>query len=253
MWTDVTNLKVTELNSTSADILIGFYPYYHKNENFGNAIAHAYAPGRSDRSGDIHMSADDSYSAFSVHGREFKMHCLFKVVCLSMCLCLLACLSVCMSVCVSFRGVSLSVCCVQWRAEAVGCPGPTTFLDALENIFYSSRKISDDLFYQLSNFRTTRSLDALCRAASCPGNDIFLFIFCHLPTFFTQNWPFGYPQGGCPGRRTVRTPSTRHWLCPSICLSACMSACMFIYAYMFICLFVCLCLSGCLFCLSTHI
>src|SRR6218665_444990 len=24
----------------------------------------------------------------------------------------------------------------QWRAEAVGCPGPTRFLDALENIFY---------------------------------------------------------------------------------------------------------------------
>jgi len=34
----------------------------------------------------------------------------------------------------------------QWRAEAVGCPVPTRFLDALENIFYSSRKISDNLF-----------------------------------------------------------------------------------------------------------
>ena len=34
----------------------------------------------------------------------------------------------------------------QWRAEAVGCLVPTRFLDALENIFYSSRKISDNLF-----------------------------------------------------------------------------------------------------------
>src|SRR6218665_1907441 len=35
----------------------------------------------------------------------------------------------------------------QWRAEAAECPGPRRFLDALENIFYSSRKISDNLFY----------------------------------------------------------------------------------------------------------
>jgi len=35
---------------------------------------------------------------------------------------------------------------IQWRAEAVGCPGPTRFLDAIEHILYSSRKISDDLF-----------------------------------------------------------------------------------------------------------
>ena len=35
---------------------------------------------------------------------------------------------------------------IQWRAEAVGCPGQTRFLDALENTLYSSRKISDDLF-----------------------------------------------------------------------------------------------------------
>ena len=73
----------------------------------------------------------------------------------------------------------------QWRAEAVGCPGPTRFLDALENILYSSRKISDDLLlvvhlnfalfsHQLSNFMRIRSLNAP-RAASCPGNDIFNF------------------------------------------------------------------------------
>src|SRR6218665_1069682 len=211
MWTDVINLKVTELNSTSADILIGFYPYYHNNENFGISVAHAYAPGRSERSGDIHMRADDPFSAFSVHGREFKMHCLFKIVCLSMCLCLLAYLSVCMSVCVSFRGVSLSVCCVQWRAEAVGCPGPTRFLDALENIFYSSRKISDDVFYQLSNFRTIRFLDSPSRAASCFGNDIFLFIFCNLPTFLHKLAPW-MPPGWMPGAVAPSAPpSARHW------------------------------------------
>src|SRR6218665_3607809 len=109
--------------------------------------------------------------------------------------CLSVCVYVCMSVCMSFRGVSLLVYCVQWRAEAVGCPGPTRFLDALENIFYSSRKISDDLFYQLSNFRTTRSLNAPSRAASCPGNDIFLFIFCHLPTFFYIKLALWIPPG----------------------------------------------------------
>jgi len=26
---------------------------------------------------------------------------------------------------------------LQWRAEAVGCPGPTRFFDALGNILYS--------------------------------------------------------------------------------------------------------------------
>src|SRR6218665_2615012 len=47
----------------------------------------------------------------------------------------------------------LCYCANQWRAEAVGCPGPTRFVDALDffsnksltNIFYSSREISDDL------------------------------------------------------------------------------------------------------------
>src|SRR6218665_3267794 len=99
----------------------------------------------------------------------------------------------------------------QWRAEAVGCPGPTRFLDALKNIFYSSRKISDDLFYQLSNFRTIRSLDAPSHAASCLGNDNFLFIFCHLPTFFYKNWPLGCPPGSMPGAvAPSATPSARH-------------------------------------------
>src|SRR6218665_1104 len=88
-------LKVTEYNSTKADILIGFYPSKHF---INDAIAHASGPGLISANGDIHIRADYSYSAFSSQGREFKMHGLFKVVCLSMCLCLLAYLSVCMSV-----------------------------------------------------------------------------------------------------------------------------------------------------------
>ena len=49
----------------------------------------------------------------------------------------------CIPVCPS---VSLSVC-LQWRAEGLGCPGPTTFLDARKSKKFSyinsSRKISD--------------------------------------------------------------------------------------------------------------
>src|SRR6218665_729435 len=247
MWTDVINLKVTELNSTSADILIGFYPYYHKNENFGNAIAHAYAPGRSERSGDIHMRADDPFSAFSVHGREFKMHCLFKVVCLSMCLCLLAYLSVCMSVCVSFRGVSLSVCCVQWRAEAVGCPGPTRFLGALENIFYSSRKISDDLFFiscQISGQLVPLMPPAVLHHA--PVTTFFSSFFAICLHFLHKTGLLDTPQGGCPGRRTVRTPlhatgCVRLYVCLPVCLHVClyMPTCLLVCLSVYVCLGVC--------------
>src|SRR6218665_313392 len=98
---------------------------------------------------------------------------------------------------------------MQWRAEAVGCPGPTRLLDTLENIFYSSRKISDALFLSVVKFQDNSLPGCPSRAASCPGNDIFLFIFCHLPTFFfTKTGPLDAPQGGCPG------PSHRpHSLC----------------------------------------
>jgi len=104
MWTDVTNLKITEFNSTKADIVIGFYPVVHGrsalDEPFiGNEIAHSFEPGSYFLYGDIHLKYDVPYSAFSFQGREFKIHGLLKVVCLSMCLCLLAYLTVCMSVC----------------------------------------------------------------------------------------------------------------------------------------------------------
>src|SRR6218665_2380508 len=96
---------------------------------------------------------------------------------------------------------SINLHFVQWRAEAVGCPGPTRFFDALENIFYSSRKISDEIClvvhplfsHQLSNFTRIRSLDAPTSAASCPGNDIFLLLVWSFTYIFLENWPVGCP------------------------------------------------------------
>src|SRR6218665_2953058 len=96
--------------------------------------------------------------------------------------------------------------------------GPTRFLDALENMFYSSRKISDNLFYlvtyqNLSLFRISCQLSRKFApwmpppsAASCSSNDTFLFFSCHLPTFFTKTAPLDAPQVDARGRRTVRTP-----------------------------------------------
>src|SRR6218665_1468666 len=107
--------------------------------------------------------------------------------------------------------------CSGVRAEAIGCPGPTRFLDALENIFYSSRKlflvISSKFLTcspKLSNFTKIRSLDAPPpSASSCPSNYIFLFFFVIYIPFFKENWPLGCPHAGwMPG--AVRTPSARH-------------------------------------------
>ena len=70
MWTDVMNLKVTEFNSTSADILIGFYPTKHYDETFtASNLAHAFIPGLNNIDGDIHIKADRPFSAFSSEGR----------------------------------------------------------------------------------------------------------------------------------------------------------------------------------------
>jgi len=134
---------------------------------------------------------------------------------------------------------------LQWRAEAVGRPGPMRFLDALErnifNIFYSSRKISTFLatflFFSRSpnfairllkflttffliiypNFALFRISCQISRkftnwmpppsAASCPGNDIFLFSFCHLPTFILRKLALGCPPGWIP---VAVAPSARH-------------------------------------------
>src|SRR6218665_1384120 len=111
MWTDVMNLKVTEFNSTSADIMIGFYPINDREAAFlDTEIANAFPPGGAAANGDIYIKADVPYSAFSLQGREFKIRGLLKVVCLSMCLCLLAYLTVCMSVCMCVCLWCSSVC-----------------------------------------------------------------------------------------------------------------------------------------------
>ena len=90
-------------------------------------------------------------------------------------------------------------------------PGANEVLGCPRKYFLFARKISDDLFYQLSNFRTIRSLDAPSRAASCPGNDIFLFIFAIYLLFLQKLAPWMPPRVDARGRRTVRTPSARHW------------------------------------------
>src|SRR6218665_584215 len=46
-------------------------------------------------------------------------------------------------------------------------------------------------------------------AASCPGNDIFLFFFVIYLHFLRKLTPW-MPQGGRPGSRTVHIPSARH-------------------------------------------
>src|SRR6218665_1207458 len=95
----------------------------------------------------------------------------------------------------------------QWREEAVGCPGPTRFLDALENIFYSSRQISDDLFLSVVKFITIRSLEAPPVLHHAQVTTFSLHFFCHFPTFFfTKNDPLDAPRVDARGRRTVRTP-----------------------------------------------
>src|SRR6218665_1760947 len=81
------------------------------------------------------------------------------------------------------------------------------FFDALESIFYSSRKISDDLFLSVVKFHDNSLPGCPSCAASCPGNGIFLFIFAIYLHFFDKNWP----QGGCPGpSHRPHPPSARH-------------------------------------------
>src|SRR6218665_2497384 len=100
----------------------------------------------------------------------------------------------------------------QCREEAVGCPGQRGSWMPSKIFSIRPAKFLTTFFYQLSNFRTIRTLGAPSRAASCPGNDILLFVFCHLPTFFNKNWHLGYPPGWMPG--TVRPPLCKplwHW------------------------------------------
>ena len=97
MFTDVMNLTVTEWNSTSADILIGFYPINHGDHPFeGYEVAHAFEPGVGQPLyGDIHIKADEAYSAFSSESRQFEMF-----IESSLYICVYVCLRIC-------RGVSI--------------------------------------------------------------------------------------------------------------------------------------------------
>jgi len=97
MFTDVMNLKVTEWNSTSADILIGFYPINHGDYPFkGHVVAHAFEPGVGQPIyGDMHIKADEAYSAFSSESRQFEMF-----IESSLSICVYVCLRIC-------RGVSI--------------------------------------------------------------------------------------------------------------------------------------------------
>src|SRR6218665_996828 len=94
----------------------------------------------------------------------------------------------------------------QWREEAVGCRGQTRFLDALENIFYSSRQISDDLFLSVVKFITTRSLEAPPVLHHAPVTTFSLQFLAFPYFFFTKNDPWDAPRVDARGRRTVRPP-----------------------------------------------
>src|SRR6218665_1915190 len=54
------------------------------------------------------------------------------------------------------------------------------------------------------------------RAASCPGNDIFLTSFVIYLHFLKRKLaPWMTPRVDARGRRTVRTPSARQWVLPT--------------------------------------
>src|SRR6218665_1111778 len=88
---------------------------------------------------------------------------------------------------------------------------PTRFLlDALENILYASRNISDDLFlivhlnfslssHQLSNFTIIRSLDAPPVLHHAPVTTFFISFLVIYLHFLKKTDPLDAPQGGCPG------------------------------------------------------
>src|SRR6218665_956473 len=97
----------------------------------------------------------------------------------------------------------------QWRAEAVGCPVPTRILDAPENIFHSSRKISPKCFtfsHQLSHFTKIGFLDAPLSAESCPVTTFFSSFLSMYTYIFYKPWPLGCPPGWMPGAVAPSAP-----------------------------------------------
>src|SRR6218665_287899 len=89
-------------------------------------------------------------------------------------------------------------CWMPGANEGLGCPR-IYFLFVPQNFSrpFFSCQISGQFALWMPPFR----------AASCSGNDIFLFIFCHLPIFILQKLaPWMPPRVDARGRRTVRTP-----------------------------------------------
>src|SRR6218665_4015930 len=54
-------------------------------------------------------------------------------------------------------------------------------------------------FASVVKFHENSLLGCPPSAASCPGNDIFLFFFCHLPTFLLRKLAPWMPPGWMPG------------------------------------------------------
>src|SRR6218665_2801136 len=101
------------------------------------------------------------------------------------------------------NSVACRGCWMPEANEVLGCPRkyflftPQTFRRPFLSVF----KFQD-------NSLPGCLLPSDSRAASCPGNDIFLFIFAIYLHFLHKTGPLDAPQGGCPG------PSHRpHPLC----------------------------------------
>ena len=97
----------------------------------------------------------------------------------------------------------------QWRAEALGCPGPTRFLDALKLFFLQNISI------RLSKFLTTVITFHANLVLGCPSpillHNASVTTFCysfisHLSTFFMKTDPWMPPRVDARGCCTVRAP-----------------------------------------------
>lgn len=73
VWSDVTPLRFTEVDSGRADIIIDFNRYWHGDslpfDGPGGILAHAYFP-RTHREGDIHFDYDESWTVGNSMGTD---------------------------------------------------------------------------------------------------------------------------------------------------------------------------------------
>src|SRR6218665_4104668 len=73
-------------------------------------------------------------------------------------------------------------------------------------------------------FHENSLLGCLPNAASCPDNDICIFLFAKLPTFFYKNWSLGCPLGWMPAAVAPSAPpSARHCPCKTAWYGICKS------------------------------